>query len=38
MAQKKTEDISSRNITSFPQFLMAKKFTIIYFTLILIVV
>ena len=38
MAQKKTEDISSGNITSFIQLLMVKIFTIIYFTLILIIV
>ena len=38
MAQKKTEDISSGNITSFTQLLMVKIFTIIYFTLILIIV
>ena len=38
MAQKKTENISSGNITSFTQFLMVKIFTIIYFTLILIIV
>ena len=38
MAQKKTEDISSGNITSFTKLLMVKIFTIIYFTLILIIV
>ena len=38
MAQKKTEDISYGHITSFTQLLMVKIFTIIYFTLILIIV
>ena len=38
MVQNKIEDISSGNITSFTQLLMVKIFTIIYFTLILIIV
>ena len=38
MAQKKTEDISFGNITSFTQLVMVNIFTSIYFTLTLIIV